>query len=115
MFTPDIIILALGYVMMLLTGVLQKEKRDRYAIAFLVLAIAQALYIAAYLSFEIRFDVLSYTLGVCIWMHHYLIHKDDDFSQEYTLFTFQLNDISNHETWIVACITAGVTWFFATV
>ena len=52
------------------------------------------------------FPIGAMSLAVMLIVHHIIIHYDHDFSNEITLFTLQLKDISNHETWIVACITA---------
>ena len=47
-------------------------------------------------------------LAFMLIVHHILIHYHDDFSDQYTFLTLQLNDVSNHETWIVASVTAAV-------
>lgn len=115
MFVTDIVIFVMIYLLICVAGYYQVEPKDKFALVATVLLIAQALNIVLYLSFQERFDILSLSLAACIWVHHWIIHRKDDFKDEYTLLTFQLKDIQNHETWIVACVTAAITWFFASV
>jgi hypothetical protein len=109
----DECILAITYSLVCVCGLLQKEKKDIYAIVSYILLLGSAVYIVLYLSFTYDYCWLSVSLGLCIWVHHILIHRHDTFENEITLFTFQINDISNHETWIVACFVSGITWLLA--
>lgn len=115
MLVLDLTVFVLVYLLIVFLGFLQKERGDKYTVMAVVLMIAQACNIVFYLCFEERFDVLALSLAGVIWVHHAVAHRNDSFQHEYTLCTFQLNDISNHETWIVACVVSAVTWFFASV
>jgi len=109
----DILILIAGFLVVLICGFFQKTTGDRYSIMSTILLVNIALFICLYLAFEYRFDVLAISFGSLIIAHHMLIHWNTDFAGEITCCTLQLNDISNHETWIIASFTAGIVWFFS--
>lgn len=109
----DLWILLLSFLLIILFGFLQKTPGDRYAIITLVLFLVTASYIVFYLAYDYRFDVLAFFFGCVIALHHMCIHRESDFTGQITCCTLQLHDISNHETWIVACVTAAIVWFYS--
>ncbi len=57
-------------------------------------------------------------MAIALAVHHYFIHRDpknpknfhaQSESCSYICF-LQPSDVSNHETWIVASLTAALTW-----
>jgi hypothetical protein len=55
------------------------------------------------------FPVAAVFLAFTLLSHHAVIHRNSDFSHETcSCIAFQCKDISNHETWVVSSIIAGV-------
>lgn len=108
--TVNLILFLIAIVLVMMCGYCQEKTFDKYAITTVILMIIQGLFVIFVLSFEYRFDILSLTLGLELWVHHAMIHRSTDFGDQITFLTFQLKDCSNHETWIVACFTAALVW-----
>lgn len=79
----------------------------RYDRAAIVLFVTQA--VVAFVFWDL-FLYGALVLAFTIAIHHYMIHCQDDFSDQITFLTLQLKDISNHETWIVASLTAALVY-----
>lgn len=110
LFDLNLVLFGIMFMLILICGIYQEKSGDKYAITAAVLMIADALFIVCVLAFDYQFDILAVTLGINIWIHHAIIHRASDFSDQITFLTLQLKDISNHETWIVACLTAAAVW-----
>jgi membrane protease YdiL (CAAX protease family) len=105
----DIVVITLLVLVVLITGFYGKEPGDKYAQCGVIALVSMAIWIVVFLQFQVHFSLCALGLGLLIWIHHYIVHFDSDFSEECTFLTFQFKDISNHETWIVACfVAAGV-------
>lgn len=111
MFIGDLALFAIVYMIVFVFGYFEEKEGDNWSIMAIVLLIGQGLYIIFYLSFYGYFHLWAISLALAIWIHHMIIHRNTEFKDEITLFTFQINDIKNHETWIVACIVAALTWY----
>lgn len=109
----DLVLALLLVVTIFACGCLQRTPGDRAAVTGAVAMVAYAVFIVAVLQNEIHFSACCLSLAIVIWIHHILIHWESDFTGQWTFCTFQLKDISNHETWIVACVVAGTVFFFS--
>lgn len=55
------------------------------------------------------FPIAAVFLAFTLLSHHAVIHRNSNFENETcSCIAFQCKDISNHETWVVASIVAGV-------
>jgi hypothetical protein len=53
--------------------------------------------------------VAAVILAISLLCHHAVIHRNSRFDDERcSCAPFQLKDICNHETWVVACVVASV-------
>lgn len=105
----------------LLCGNLQKEKNDIYARYAVICMVVQAILIIFLYSKFIPFGALCLSHAVILITHHIIIHSNIPIGlriqstergvEETTFLTLQLKDISNHETWIVALLTASIVFF----
>lgn len=87
---------------------LDEPERKEYAMAALILFIAQALVTLFSLAWTGYFVFGAGWLAFTLLCHHAMIHRNSRFDGEPCSSSwFQLSDIRNHETWIVAAITAG--------
>ena len=53
--------------------------------------------------------IVGIVLALIIMMHHIYIHSDYDFPDR----AFQLSDVQNHETWVVASLALAAGAYFA--
>jgi len=66
-------------------------------------------------------SLLGIASAVILAIHHFVIHRDpsnpkNEHAQREScacVCFFQLSDISNHETWIVASLVFALSWFLA--
>lgn len=54
--------------------------------------------------------IAGIVLAILIMVHHIYIHSDYDFPDR----AFQISDVQNHETWIVASLALATGAYFAT-
>lgn len=88
------------------------EEAVPYSRAAIAVFIIQALLSLALFAGSILFPVSAFLLAFVILCHHTVIHRNSKFEGETcSCAPFQLKDISNHETWVVACIVAGAVSF----
>lgn len=86
-----------------------QEQRQGYATAAVILFIAQAIITLFSLAWTGLFVLGAAWLALCLLCHHAVIHRNSRFDgQTCACSCFQLKDIMNHETWIVAALTAGL-------
>lgn len=83
------------------------EERAGYATAALVLLIVQALITLISLAGTNWFPLGAAWLAFTLLCHHAVIHRDSRFDGEACSCSwFQCSDVRNHETWVVAALTA---------
>ena len=109
------IITCIMFVIILACGFKQRDPSDRYARLAVGTMIAQGLFAIISCAYTpLTLPGLAFSLALTIWAHHYIIHnvnQEPDLSEP-TCISLQLHDISNHETWIVASITAALAWMY---
>jgi hypothetical protein len=94
-------------------GYKQKEKLDAYSIAAVALLILLAGATVTFLGGTPYFPVATICIALIMLIHHAIIHRATDFSEERcSCAPFQCKDVSNHETWVVALVTAALISFF---
>jgi xanthine/uracil permease len=99
-----VITLVLGF-----QQVAHKKNANTFRNIAIGLLVMQAVVSIAVFASDPLFPLASYLLGVTIVCHHAVIHRDSDFSEETcSCAAFQLKNVSNHETWVVASIVAGL-------
>ncbi len=86
-----------------------QEQRVEYANLAVSLFIVQAYITLFSLAWTGLFVLGAAWLALCLLCHHAVIHRNSRFDgQTCACSCFQLKDIMNHETWIVAALTAGL-------
>ena len=96
-------------------GTMQRTTKDRWAYLGIGLLILQALLTLYFLSSTPYFAAGASVLAGTILAHHIVIHWRDDTEEEHDMWSwwvFQLHDIANHETWIVASLVASWISYF---
>ena len=59
------------------------------------------------------FSLGAFATAVLLLMHHTIIHYRSEFTDERcSCAPFQCKDVGNHETWVVASVTAGLVSLF---
>lgn len=108
-----VITLFLGY--MESRAATREETRDdarSYSLAAIAAFVIQAVLSIMLFSGTILFPVSALFLAVVILCHHAVIHRNSTFEGETcSCAPFQLKDISNHETWVVASLVAAIVSF----
>ncbi len=85
------------------------DERAWYGTAAVVVFVVEALAVLFLLAWSGWFPVGAFWLAFCILCHHAVIHRNSRFDEEACSCSwFQCSDVRNHETWIVAAITAGM-------
>jgi hypothetical protein len=60
--------------------------------------------------FSALFAIILLLVGLVLLLHHYWSHKDEPpWDGIACLCYFQLSDVSNHETWIIVCLTNALS------
>lgn len=107
-----ILILLLGYLqtrVKLLDGAEDERTAQMYVVFANTCLIVQALVSASVLAGTGWFPVAAVILAFTLLCHHAVIHRNSRFEDERCACApFQLKDICNHETWVVACVVASV-------
>jgi hypothetical protein len=86
-----------------------EENRPFYSYSAIGLIIVQAVVSVAVYAGTSMFPIAAVVLGITLVCHHAIIHRNSAFEGEMcSCSCFQLKDISNHETWVVACVVAAV-------
>jgi hypothetical protein len=115
----EIIVLYFGitYVATLILGYLQSPpeelqevtRNEVYGKIALAAICLQAIVSIASLGGTNKFPYAAIFVAFTLLSHHTVIHRQSRFEGEvYSCAAFQLKDISNHETWVVASIVAAV-------
>jgi hypothetical protein len=103
-----IVTLVLGF-----QQVSNKEKTGLFSSLAIGLMITQAIVSVAVFGGDPLFPLTAFLLGATILCHHAVIHWNSDFSGETCACAFfQLKDVSNHETWVVGSVVAGLISVF---
>jgi len=116
-----IIYLVVAYIGTLVLGYLQTRKpdtpiigeprgyEDLYATAAVTALCVQALLTIVVWGGTAYFPIGAIVLAATISSHHAVIHRHSKFEGETcSCVCFQLKDVSNHETWVVCSLVAGV-------
>ena len=86
-----------------------EEERPEYGRGAIFLLIVQAVITVVVLAGTGLFPLGAAWLAVCLLCHHAVIHRNSRFDgQACSCSWFQCSDVRNHETWIVAAVTAGL-------
>ena len=100
-------------VLVMFLGSRQQKNNDKYSMAAVGLMIVLAALSVFYLHGTIFFPGAAFALAILLLIHHTIVHIDSDFSDERcSCAPFQCKDASNHETWVVAAVTAGLVSVF---
>jgi hypothetical protein len=115
-----IIYLVVAYISTLLLGYLQTRKpdtmpgtetnhEDLYATAALTALCVQGIITLVVWGGTAYFPLGAFVLAATISSHHAVIHRHSKFEGEScSCICFQVKDVSNHETWVVCSLVAGV-------
>ena len=110
------LVLMLGYLqtrVKLLDGVDDTRTTELYAWFANVCLIVQAFVSAGVLAGTGWFPVAGVILAFTLLCHHAVIHRNSRFDDEQcSCAPFQLKDICNHETWVVASLVASLISVF---
>jgi hypothetical protein len=91
------------------TLVAQNENAAWYSSLAIITICTQAFMSIVLFHGTVMFPVSAVFLAFTLLSHHAVIHRNSDFSNETCSFiAFQCKDVSNHETWVVASIVAGL-------
>ena len=94
-------------------GYKQTDKLDSYSVAAVALIILLAGATITFLGGTPYFPVAAMCIAVILVIHHTIVHRTTDFSEEKcSCAPFQCKDVSNHETWVVASVTAALISLF---
>ena len=94
-------------------GYKQKDKLDAYSIAAVSLLLLLAGATVTFLGGTPYFPVGAICVALIILILHTIVHRATDFIEEKCgCAPFQCKDVSNHETWVVASVTAALISFF---
>lgn len=86
-----------------------EEQQVWFGTAAVAVFIADALLVLVFLSGSGWFVLGAFWLAFCLLCHHAVIHRNSRFDGEQCSCSwFQCSDVRNHETWIVAAVTAGL-------
>ena len=100
-------------IVVLFLGCKQEAARDAYAIAAITLITILAAIFVCFLGTTDLFPLASFYIAILLVVHHAVIHRATDFTEERCASAlFQCKDVGNHETWVVAAVTATVVSFF---
>lgn len=100
-------------IVVLFLGYMQAGALDRYSIAGISLICLLALVSVGVLGGTEFFAPTAFYIALLLLLHHAIIHRTTDFGEEKcACAVFQCKDVKNHETWVVASVTAGVVSFF---
>lgn len=85
------------------------EERPEYGTAAVVVFVGQAAMTLFLLAWTGLFAIGAAWLAFCLLCHHAVIHRNTRFDgQPCSCSWFQCSDVGNHETWVVATVTAGL-------
>ena len=91
----------------------KEERAGLLSSMAIVLMIMQAIVSVAVFGGDPLFPLTAFLLGATILCHHAVIHWNSDFSEQPCACAFfQLKDVSNHETWVVGSVVAGLISVF---
>jgi hypothetical protein len=100
-------------ILVLFLGTKQEENLDKACIAAMVLVGVFAAMSVIMLHGTPFFPLGAFSTAVLLLLHHTIIHYKSEFPGERcSCAPFQCKDVGNHETWIVASVTAGVVSLF---
>ena len=107
-----LLVLILGYLQTRVRPSLDGEADERiahlYAMFAITCMIAQGVVSICLLAGTGWFPVAALVLASTLLCHHTVIHRNSRFDDETcSCAAFQLKDICNHETWVMACLVAG--------
>ncbi len=110
-----VLILGLGY-LQTVTIIPSAQHQARisgvYSIMAIIAICVQAIVSIILLKGTEFFPVAALFLAFTLLCHHAVIHRDSHFDGEMcSCAPFQCKDVSNHETWVVASLVAGVVSF----
>ncbi len=107
----------LSFIFIIGLGYLQSAQHEThisgvYSIMAIITICVQASVSIILLRGTELFPVASLFLAFTLLCHHAVIHRDSHFEGETcSCAPFQCKDVSNHETWVVAAIVAGIISF----
>lgn len=100
-------------IVVLFLGCKQEQPHDAYSVAAVTLITLLAAVFVCFLGTTDVFPLASFYVAILLVIHHAVIHRSTDFADERCASAlFQCKDVGNHETWVVAAVTATVVSFF---
>lgn len=100
-------------ILVLFLGTKQGENLDKACIAAMTLVGLFAAITVIFLHGTPYFSLGAFATAILLLLHHAIVHRNSEFTNEKCSCTpFQCKDVGNHETWIVASITAGLISLF---
>ena len=100
-------------ILVLFLGTKQEKNLDKPCIAAMVLVAIFAIVAVIMLHGTSYFPLAAFGTALLLLFHHTIVHYNTDFTEERcSCAPFQCKDASNHETWVVAAITAGLVSLF---
>jgi hypothetical protein len=96
-------------VLVMFLGSKQQKSFDRYCVASTALLVLLALAAVVYLHGTIFFSASALALALLLLIHRAIIGvaKQADILSAAECMPFRSKDTFNHETWIIAAVTAG--------
>ena len=96
-------------VLVMFLGSKQQKSLDRYCVASTALLVLLALTAVVYLHGTIFFSASALALALLLLIHRAIIGvaKQADILSAAECMPFRSKDTFNHETWIIAAVTAG--------
>jgi hypothetical protein len=100
-------------ILVLFLGTKQDKNLDKACIAAMSLVGLFAVITVIFLHGTPYFSLGAFATAILLLLHHAIVHRTSEFADEKcSCAPFQCKDVGNHETWIVAAITAGLISLF---
>ena len=100
-------------ILVMFLGTKQENNMDRVCIAAMSFVGLFALITVILLRGTPYFPLGAFATATLLLLHHAIVHRNSEFPDEKcSCAPFQCKDVGNHETWVVAAVTAGLISLF---